>query len=156
MDNLTVKRLEPQGLSVLTELFEYNDVSQMLDENIALINSGAIDIFVLYKDSEAIGELHVKYESDDAREAVRSRRAYLYAFRVKEKYQGMGFGRFLLDIVLNMLADNGYTEFTVGVEDDNNRARYIYKNSGFIEEIARKSETYQGDSYEYSLLLKKL
>ena len=55
---------------------------------------------------------------------------------------------------MKILAENGYSEFTVGVEDDNTRARYMYEKNGFTEPIARIKECYQGDSYEYDLLLK--
>ena len=57
--------------------------------------------------------------------------------------------------VLDTLKDAGYSEFTVGVEDDNARAIHIYKTFGFSELIARKQEEYQGCSYEYSLYLKQ-
>ena len=53
--------------------------------------------------------------------------------------------------------ENNQVEFTlktVGVEDNNARARYMYEKNGFAEPIARIKESYQGDSYEYDLLLK--
>ena len=56
---------------------------------------------------------------------------------------------------LKELEKQGYYEFTVGVEDDNIRARYIYKKYGFNTVISRQKESYQGDSYEYDLLLKQ-
>ena len=101
-----------------------------------------------------IGELRVKYISGDNHFAEKGKRAYLYAFRIHKKYQGKGFGNFLLENVLTILTENGYSEFTVGVEDDNSRARYMYEKHGFIESVARIKESYQGDSYEYDLLLK--
>lgn len=93
--------------------------------------------------------------SNDNRFAKKGKRAYLYAFRIHQKYQGKGLGNFLIENVLATLKENGYNEFTVGVEDSNARARYMYKKHGFTEPIARIKESYQGDSYEYDLLLKK-
>ena len=46
-------------------------------------------------------------------------------------------------------------EFTVGVEDSNEKALHIYRSIGFNEFLLRKQEMYQGDVYEYSLYLKK-
>lgn len=127
----------------------------MIAENIRDIETGIIDIFVLFDDDKIIGELRAKYISDDNRFAEKGKRAYLYAFRVHEKYQGKGLGNFLLENVLTLLAENDYNEFTVGVEDDNSKARYIYEKYGFTETIATIEERYQGDSYEYDLLLKR-
>ncbi len=149
-----VRKLKTTEILLLTHLFNYKNVDEMIAENTKDIEIGAIDIFALFDDDKIIGELRVKYISDDNRFTEKGKRAYLYAFRVHQKYQGKGLGSFLLENVLLILAENGYREFTVGVEDDNARARYMYEKNGFAEPIARIKESYQGDSYEYDLLLK--
>ena len=58
--------------------------------------------------------------------------------------------------VISILAEKGYSEFTIGVEDDNEKAIHIYSKLGFTQLIGRMSEEYQGDSYEYGLYLKPL
>lgn len=156
MNGYTIKILQPNELPILTELCDYNDVVDMIEENTRNIKAGLIDIFVLFHEGRLTGELHVKYESEDEREAVRGRRAYLFAFRVREEMQGRGIGKHLLQSVLDILAQQGYTEFTIGVEDDNEHAIHIYQSAGFCEVVARKAETYQGDSYEYNLYLKRI
>ena len=85
-----------QELYVLTELFDYNNVEQMISECTHDIQNGIIDIFVLYDKDVLIGELHVMYESDDENYAIRGRRAYLFAFRVREDFQNKGYGTYLL------------------------------------------------------------
>ena len=95
------------------------------------------------------------YKSEDEYTAIPGRRAYLFAFRVKEDFQNKGYGTYLLKVVLDLLKEKGYSEFTVGVEDDNLRARHIYQEIGFTEFLIRKQEEYQGDSYEYNLYLKR-
>lgn len=71
-----------------------------------------------------------------------------------EDFQSRGLGKYLLENVINYLEEKGYSEFTIGVEDDNERAIHIYKKLGFDEIIARKREEYQGDAYEYNLYLR--
>ena len=127
----------------------------MIAENTRDIETGIIDIFALFDRDRIIGELRVKYISDDDRFTEKGKRAYLYAFRIHKKYQGKGLGNFLLENVMTLLAENGYSEFTVGVEDNNARARYMYEKHGFAESVVRIKESYQGDSYEYDLLLKR-
>lgn len=151
-----VRKLKTTDLPLLTQLFNYKDVDDMIVENTKEIENGVIDIFALFDGNKIIGELRVKYISDDNRFTEKGKRAYLYAFRIHKKYQGKGLGNFLLENVLKILAENGYSEFTVGVEDDNSIARYMYEKHGFTETIERIKESYQGDSYEYDLLLKRI
>ena len=152
---ITFRSLQTTELSLLTNLCKYKDVNEMICENTRDIDKGTIDIFTLFLGKKLIGELRVKYISDDIRFAEKDKRAYLYAFRIHKKYQNKGYGKFLLENVLDILKENGCSEFTVGVEDDNLRARYIYEKYGFTEPIARIKESYQGNSYEYDLLLKR-
>lgn len=152
---MKIEKLAVHDLCILTELFEYNNVEQMISECTKDIQNGIIDIFVLYDEDVLIGELHVMYESDDENYAIRGRRAYMFAFRIRETYQNKGYGTYLLKTVLTALKEQGYCEFTVGVEDDNFRAIHMYQNMGFKEVLLRKKEEYQGDAYEYNLYLKR-
>lgn len=151
----TVRIVESRELPMLSRLFEYNNLAEMIEENTRAIESGSKDIFVLFLDGELIGELHADYESEDQLEAVKGKRAYLSAYRIRREDQNKGLGKFLLRRVLDCLTEKGYTEFTIGVEDDNAIAKHIYQSFGFTKKIARKSDTYQGDSFEYDLLLKR-
>ena len=152
---MKIEKLAVRDLHILTQLFAYNNVEQMITECSQDIQNGVIDIFVLYKNDVLIGELHVMYESNDVNYAVRGRRAYMFAFRVREDFQNKGYGTYLLKDVLAILKENGYREFTVGVEDDNFRAFHMYQALGFNELLLRKQEEYQGDAYEYNLYLKR-
>ena len=151
----TIRKLKATELSILTQLFNYKDIDDMIFENTRNIENGIIDIFALFDNDSLIGELHVKYDNEDKDFAEKGKRAYLFAFRVHNDYQGKGLGSYLLKTVIDELKANGYHELTVGVEDDNIRAKYMYKKHGFVYPIARIIETYQGDSYEYDLLLRK-
>lgn len=152
---MKIEKLTVHDLSILTELFDYNNVKQMISECTHDIQNGIIDIFVLYVKDVLVGELRVMYESDDQNFAIRGRRAYMFAFRIREGFQNKGYGTYLLKSVLDALKEKGYCEFTVGVEDDNFRAIHMYQALGFNEFLLRKQEEYQGDAYEYNLYLKK-
>ncbi|MCM1299231.1 MAG: GNAT family N-acetyltransferase [Firmicutes bacterium] len=150
---MTVTALAVQELHRLTELYDYNDVDEMIAQCTYEIQNNITDIFVLSDGLELIGELHARYRSDDDNFAVQGRRAYLFAFRIHKNYQGKGYGKYLIRKVIEILKERGYSEFTVGVEDDNLKAQHIYRSLGFDERLLRKKEEYQGDSYEYSLYL---
>lgn len=155
-DIYRLKELGADELSLLGELFNYRDIDEMIRENARRIAAGEIAIFVLFEGDRLAGELRVAYTHADGGFAARGRRAYLYAFRVHRDLRGRGLGTRLLGGVLSRLTDAGYTEFTVGVEDDNPRARALYERFGFDTCVARKYEEYQGDGYEYDLLLKAI
>ena len=152
---MKIEKLKTDNLSVLTELFDYNDVEDMISRCTYEIQNGIRDIFVLYDNGILVGELHAKYESDDENYAMRGRRAYLFAFRIREGLQNKGYGTYLLGEVIAALKNDGYSEFTVGVEDDNSRALHMYQTAGFNEFVLRAKEDYQGDAYEYNLYLKR-
>ncbi len=151
---MIIRPITISELPILTQLFDYNNPTEMIEQNERDMNRGSIDIFVMFDNDRPIGELHVAYESDDER-AVKDKRAYLFAFRIHEDYQGRGYGKRLLQSVIDTLTEQCYYEFTVGVEDENDRARHIYDSFGFKELIARKYEEYQGNGYEYGLYLKR-
>ena len=152
---LTIREATLDDLSRLPELFDYNDVRAMIAEHTRRITSGEFSIFLLWDGADLIGELHVTWHSDDHRFALSGQRAYLSAFRVLKGRQGYGFGTFLLQEVIRQIEGVGYREITVGVEDNNARAKHMYAKLGFSERIARCRESYQGDEYDYDLLLRR-
>ena len=156
MNNLILRPMTSAELSALTALFDYNDVPAMIAENTRLIDSGAFSIYLLFASDELIGELHVTWRSDDPLAAIDGQRAYLSAFRIREEWQGRGLGQYLLRGVISVIEARGYREITIGVEDDNSLAKHIYEKFGFTEFVACRRESYQGDSYEYDLLLRRI
>ena len=151
--SLTIREATLTDLPRLPELFDYNDVPAMIADNARRMEAGEFSIFLLFEGDDLIGELHVTWRSDDPRFAIDGQRAYLSAFRIREDKQGVGFGNFLLDSVIRTISQGIYQEITIGVEDDNPRARHMYVKRGFVERVARCRESYQGDSYEFDLLL---
>lgn len=114
-----------------------------------------IDIYVIERNSAFIGELTIHYISRDlASEAIPNQRVYLQTFRLDEKYQGIGLGQKLIQFALTDLEQKGYTEFTIGVEEDNERAKHIYFKFGFTEAID-KGLGDEFDPSDYTLYLRR-
>ena len=60
-----------------------------------------------------------------------------------------------MDYTLSDLENNGITEFTIGVEDDNEVAKHIYFKYGFTEKIDHgKGNVF--DSTDYTLYMKSI
>lgn len=114
-----------------------------------------IDIYVIERNGIFIGELTIHYISHDlASETIPGQRVYLQAFRLDKKYQGVGLGQKLLQFALTDLEQKGYTEFTIGVEEDNEKAKHIYFKLGFTEAID-KGLGDEFDPSDYTLYLRK-
>ena len=150
-----VKRICKEELPILLQLCQYNNPEQMLSANSELLDRSSIDIYGLFYGSAIIGELRAKYRDQDPAVALPGRRAYLYALRILENYRNLGLGTYLLNSVISMLENDGYREFTIGVEDKNTIARNLYGKFSFVHCIKRVYEIYQGDTYEYDLLLRR-
>jgi len=115
-----------------------------------------IDIYVIEKENEIIGEITVNYISHELEtEAITNRRVYFEAFRVEKQYKGNGLGQRLLCYAINELKERGYTEFTIGVESDNEIAKHIYFKYGFTE-VIDKGKGDEFDPSEYTLYLKRI
>ena len=127
----------------------------MIYQNSKKINEGDIDIFGLFLNDRLIGEIRAAYNNENTIFAKKGIRVYLYAFRIHKNYRAKGFGRYLIENVISLLEYDGYSEFTIGVEDDNSVAKKIYNSLGFGIFVDRITEEYQGDNYEYNLYLKK-
>jgi len=115
-----------------------------------------IDIFVIENNNEFVGEISVNYVSHELQtETIPDQRVYLEAFRIDKEFQNIGLGQKLIQYTINDLVKNGYFEFSIGVEDNNEIAKHIYNKLGFIEEID-KGLGNEFDPSKYTLYLKKI
>lgn len=115
-----------------------------------------IDVFIIENNENIIGEITVNYTNEELEtETIPNKRVYLQAFRVEKEYQGQGLGQKLINYCTDYLTNIGYTEFTIGVEEDNEIAKHIYFKLGFTEAID-KGHGDEFDPSEYTLYLKDI
>ena len=115
-----------------------------------------IDIYVIEENDKIIGEISVNYSSHDLEsETIPKVRVYLEAFRLDKKYQGKGLGQKLIKYTISDLEQNGYKEFTIGVEENNEVAKHIYFKCGFTEAID-KGHGNEYDPCDYTLYIKRI
>lgn len=115
-----------------------------------------IDVYVIEHCSRFIGEITAIYSNYSlSTETIPNVRAYFSTFRLEEKYQGMGLGQELMRFALDDLTKRGYTQFTIGVEEDNEAAKHIYFKLGFTREIDHGCGD-EFDPTDYTLYLKTL
>jgi ribosomal protein S18 acetylase RimI-like enzyme len=142
-------------LTKLAELFTAFDNEAFIAQRHKEIESGETGIFAFEQDDRMIAEITVYYYDTDGDLdfAESGKRAYLSALRVLPEYQGRGLAQSLTTQVLAELRKLGYSEATIGVEDDNDIAKHIYSKLGFITLVKRCSETFQVDTFDFNLYL---
>lgn len=149
------RKINLNELDKLKNLYDYENFEEFKQKITTDILNKVKDLYILEEDGKIIGEIKVTYKSDMPNQTIQNIRVYLYAFRIHKDYQNKGLGQKLLTFVINSLENEEITEFTLGVEDDNEIAKHIYEKFGFTEIIDRQSETVKGNTYEYNLLLRK-
>lgn len=156
--HFVLRRMCPEEFDKLHDLFP--DSEELWEEYRAMrlvqLEARETDVYVIEHDSKFVGEASAHYVSRDLpAEAIPQQRAYLSTFRVDEQHQGEGLGQKLLRFVLSDLERQGYTEFTVGVDESNAVAKHIYSKLGFADEVGRGSGD-RFDPTDYTLYLRSL
>ena len=155
---MNIRKMKKEEFEKLKTLFPDNNEMWIKYKRMRLeqFEKKEIDVFVIEEEINIIGEITVNYVNHELEtETIPNRRVYLEAFRVDKKYQGQGLGQKLINYCTEYLIKKGYTQFTIGVEDDNEIAKHIYFKLGFDEAID-KGHGDEFDPSEYTLYLKDI
>lgn len=154
---MDIRKIEKEEVEKLKRIFPDNEEMWIEYKKMKLqeFDKREIDIFVIESNGIIIGEITVNYVSHELEtETIPNTRVYLEAFRVDKEYQGQGLGQQLINYCTEYLIKQGYSQFTIGVEDDNDIAKHIYFKLGFDEAID-KGHGNEFDPCEYTLYLKE-
>jgi len=75
-------------------------------------------------------------------------------FFIMEKYQGLGFGKLLLDFAIELCEMSNVEIITLEVREDNQKAKNLYFKSGFF--YSHHRENYYSDLTDALVFIKKL
>lgn len=156
--DFTFRKLEKEEFDRLRHSF--NDTDELWDKyktmRMQQYDENDVDTYIVELGNLVVGEVTINYSSHDLpTEAIPNQRVYVQAFRIEPSYQGYGLGQKLMDYTLSDLENKGITEFTIGVEDDNEVAKHIYFKYGFTEEIDHgKGDVF--DPTDYTLYMKTI
>lgn len=154
------RKIKPEEFDKLFDLFPDNDNEELWlkyrEQRLKEFSNHETDTYVIDDNGKFIGEISVNYICHDLpTEAIPNKRVYLQAYRVDKSLQKKGLGQELLKAVLSDLEKQGYTEFTIGVEEDNEIAKHIYFKYGFTEEID-KGHGDEFDPTDYTLYMRSI
>lgn len=154
----TYRKIDKDEFDKLHDLFPDDEQLWLKyrDKRLRQFDNQEVDVYVIAHQERMIGEVTISYISHILPlESIPGQRVYLQAFRLEEAYQGAGLGQELLRFALADLEKQGYTEFTIGVEEENEIAKHIYFKLGFTEAIDQG----QGDAFDpsaYTLYLRRV
>ena len=158
---MNIRKIKVEEFDKLYDLFPTNHNRKYIwqkyrEMRLKELSNKETDTYVIEEDGKFIGEISVNYISHDLeKETIPNRRVYLQAFRVDKNYKKQGLGQKLIEYVLKDLESEGYTEFTIGVEEDNEIAKHIYFKYGFTEEIDKgRGDVF--DPTDYTLYMRKI
>ena len=153
---MIIRKILKEEFVKLKEMFPGNEELwiKYKDQRLKQLEDKEIDIYVIEEEEKFIGEITVNYISHELlTETIPNIRVYFEAFRISKKHQGRGLGKKLIEYTINDLKEKGFKEFTIGVEEDNEKAKHIYFKYGFTKAI----DYGKGDEFdptEYTLYLK--
>ena len=128
----------------MKKLWNYSD-SPTYNYFVDGICNGNIEFWAIENTEEdrIIGELYIFWNSEDPDEANGVNRAYLCAFRIEEQFRGLGLASRLMKSVLDRVKDKGFSEVTIGVDnDDYDKLKGMYNSWGFNELIKQQHYDY--------------
>lgn len=149
LKNMKYRKIEKNEFNRLKILFPSNENmwKKYKEQRLKQFDNNEIDVFVIEENEIFIGELTINYKSHELEsETIPGKRVYLEAFRVDKAFRGKRLGQKLINYTLDTLIKEGYTEFTIGVEDDNEIAKHIYFKLGFTDAIDKG----RGDEFDPS------
>jgi len=80
--------------------------------------------------------------------------AEIINYFVMKQYQGLGFGKLLLEFVLDLCDISNVEEISLEVRVNNDKAINLYKKYGFV--LSHYRENYYSDSTDAMVLIKKM
>ena len=121
-----------ESMKKIESLFREVFVNRSIIENIN--NNPFTNYFILYKNNELIGFINFDIIYD---------RCELININVINEEKGNGYGKFLMDYMINYIIKNNIVNITLEVRVDNLIAIKMYEKYGFIKKAIRKNY-YQG------------
>ena len=106
------------------------------------LKSGNRKTFIYTKAEEYIAEISIVFDKNDADYSIPGKRLYLSRIIVKKDSRGQGYGKKLMNYVIEYAKNENYEELSLGVNLDNYIALNLYVKLGFnkIQYIGEDSD----------------
>jgi len=130
MKAYSVKQIGSEEYSNCSEIWNKQKFQYTENMNKEQIKTGNRDVFTLTVEDQYIAMCDLVYDKPEY-ETVPDKRLYLPRLVVKKNYRGEGYGKAILQYILSIAKEKGYSEIVLGVDCDNTVALNLYKKLGF-------------------------
>ena len=111
---------------------EYTHFRHVFAEAYRLMEIGDVVMWIAdFMDKGLVGQLFVQMYNQSQSEVIPSSYAYIYGFRVRPEFRGIGIGSHLLQTAENELHYRGFLRIALNVARDNEAARRLYERFGY-------------------------
>lgn len=132
LSKLTIRHLTAADLPALEWDGEYTHFRRLYAEAYTRAQKGEAVLWVADLEGVGvIGQLFVQLATADRGGPYGDARAYIYSFRVRPAYRGVGVGSRLLEVAEQDLIRRGIRKVTLNVARDNRDARRFYERHGY-------------------------
>ncbi len=114
------------------------------------VEEGSRIIYGAKSEEGIVGTAQLVFKDDKEYYADGTARAHIHHTRIAERLRGQGIGTMLMEVVEKEARRRGFTEMTLGVEEDNKKATQFYQHLGYKEFMREK-----GDEGETIIGMKK-
>jgi ribosomal protein S18 acetylase RimI-like enzyme len=127
-------------------------IAEQVDEtNIAMVNramdendpSEAILVAEHEGDGKVVGFIRLQTQTDYF---SKSKQGYIANIAVAEEYEGQGIGREFMMAAEIWAREKGYDQLTLHVFVENERARQVYENNGYHQDVIKYVKVLDGNS----------
>ena len=110
-------------------------------------------IYVYELDDRAVGEGALVFANDDPDYTIPNQRVYISRVIVDISYRNQGIGAKIVDHLLTVAKEKGFSEASIGVDEDNYAARHLYEQKMDFTTVLYQGEDEAG---KYLKLMRKI
>lgn len=131
LSSMTIRRVKKSDLPALEWGGEYTHFRKVYQHSFTEAERGDRILLVAESDGELIGQIFIHLNANNLGTRRSEPTAYLYSFRVRQPYRGMGVGSKLLTFAEQTLREMGFLLAVIAVSKSNERALDLYQKWGF-------------------------
>ena len=109
-------------------------------------------VFIYKINGEFIGEGALVLDTSGPDYTIPGQSVYVSRMIVEKEYRGRGIGSEILEFLINKATEMGFSEMTIGVDKDNEKALHLYRKYGFTEVLFDGAD----QDGEYFKLMKRI
>jgi ribosomal protein S18 acetylase RimI-like enzyme len=131
-NQVIIRRAEKKDLPALEWEGEFSHFRHVFSEAYRLQELGDVIMWVVdLPDFGLIGQLFIQLYGPNQIQTNKIKYAYIYGFRIRPDYRGLGIGSKLLKSVERDLIRRGFKRISLNVARDNDAARRLYEREGY-------------------------